>query len=414
MLGSHWACEFLKPNAWFGYWLIEPQNGGHCQPAIYHNPPEIGGFELRNYKFLQELIADHNIACEWKTLEGCHPYYDDDLFASCVSLYQDLKDADPGLGELVRIITRESENPSLADLRVPDAVGAFLQENAASLWPYKLVCWTLETLLETTKKFNLQTNTPVTSLQKVGGDESWMVHTSRGVVAARNVILTTNAYTSHLLPKMKDLIVPVQAEMSALLPPKAVQPSSVVEPLLKSYVFVGHDKKKDLYGHDYLIQRPFSSSGGGELMFGGGRQYAPGRGVGIADDSFTPPTVAKYLRNELNQTHVISASTSGKELQATHEWTGILGFSRDGKPWVGEVSEELDVGGGKGLWICAGFTGHGTPNTTGSAKAVVDMMLGEEAENIDLPGTYRVSRARIDRAREGDEVHVADKKGFFP
>jgi hypothetical protein len=43
----------------------------------------------------------------------------------------------------------------------------------------------------------------------------------------------------------------------------------------------------------------------------------------------------------------------------------------------------------------------------------VDLMLGKDVESADLPRTYRVSRARVERVREGDEVHVADKKGFF-
>ncbi len=41
-------------------------------------------------------------------------------------------------------------------------------------------------------------------------------------------------------------------------------------------------------------------------------------------------------------------------------WSGIMGFSEDGFPWVGPVSEE--VGGGRGQWICAGYTGEGTQN----------------------------------------------------
>jgi glycine/D-amino acid oxidase-like deaminating enzyme len=392
------------------------KNGGHCQPAIYPNPPDIGGFELRNYQFLKNFVAENKIPCEWKTLEGCHAYYDEVMFAQALGLYQILQSMDPELSTTVKVITKHSTSPSLSDLRVPAAVGAFVQANAASLWPYKLVCWTLENLLITKENFNLQTNTPVTSLQKVEADDSWILHTSRGMVAAKNVILTTNAYTSHLLPKMKDLIVPVQGEMSSLLPPKCVRHSTSGKPLAMSYVFAGHDKEKDIYQDDYLIQRPFSPSGeGGELMFGGGRQYASKGGVGISDDSYTSKSAAAYLRNELNHALDISSSlsTSSKEIKASYEWTGIMGFSRDGRPWVGEVSEDLGLGGGKGLWICAGFTGHGMPNATGSARAVVELMSGNGEGEVDLPGVHRISRERIERARVGDEVAVADGKGFF-
>ncbi|EPE27543.1 FAD/NAD(P)-binding protein [Glarea lozoyensis ATCC 20868] len=403
-------------------WGATGRNGGHCQPSVYPSPPDIGGFELRNYKFLKDFVANNEIPCEWKTLEGCHAYYDADMFAQALGLYQILQDADPELSGTVKVITQDSISPSLSDLRVPRAVGAFVQANAASLWPYKLVCWTLESLL-TKGAFNLQTNTPVTSLQKVEKDGSWIVHTPQGMVAAKNVILTTNAYTSHLLPKMKDLIVPVQGEMSALVAPRNVKRA----PLAMSYVFAGHDKVKNVYQDDYLIQRP----SGGELMFGGGRQYATDGGVGCSDDSWTSRSAAKYLRNELNHALDLSpssseevktlreelsraldpSSSSSKELKASFEWTGIMGFSRDGRPWVGAVPEEL--GGGKGLWICAGFTGHGMPNATGCAKAVVELMLGKEGEEVDLPSVHRVGRERVERARVGDEVREADLKGFF-
>jgi glycine/D-amino acid oxidase-like deaminating enzyme len=377
---------------------------------------------LRNYKFLKGFVEENSIPCEWNTLEGCHAYYDADMFAHALGLYQILRDMDPELSGTVKVITQASTGPSLSDLRVPRAVGAFVQTNAASLWPYKLVCWTLENLLKK-GNFNLQTNTPVTSLQRVQKDGSWIVHTPRGMVAAKNIILATNAYTSHLLPKMKDLIVPVQGEMSALVAPKGVKGA----PLAMSYVFAGHDKVKDVYQDDYLVQRP----SGGELMFGGGRQYATNGAVGCSDDSWTSRSAAKYLRNELNHALDLDpdsskelqtlrdelnralnpSPSSSTELKASYEWTGIMGFSRDGRPWVGAVPE--DLGGGKGLWICAGFTGHGMPNATGCARAVVELMLGVEERSVDLPGVHRVSMERVERARVGEEVREADLKGFY-
>lgn len=91
-----------------------------------------------------------------------------------------------------------------------------------------------------------------------------------------------------------------------------------------------------------------------------------------------------------------------------------MGFSRDNHPWVGELSEEVGVGGGKGLWVSAGFTGHGMPNTCLSAKAVVDLMLGrKKSGEVDLPEGYRVSRERVERARMLAEVHIADKEGLL-
>ncbi|KAG9234603.1 FAD dependent oxidoreductase-like protein [Amylocarpus encephaloides] len=411
-------------------WGATGRNGGHCQPAIYSSSADVGKFELRNYQYLEKFVESNRIPCQWVSTQGCHDYTDESMFKASLEHYKILESEDPEVAKLVKVITKDSTNPSLEDLRIPDAVGAFVQTYAASLWPYKLVCHILEQQLNNTDqsltgKFNLQTNTPVNSIQK-SEDGSWIVHTTRGMMEAKILLLTTNGYTSHLLPRMSDLLVPVQGEMSALIPPPTTDRSSSSvgkSPLQKTYVFAGHDPKKDIYQDDYLIQRsfsnpalssetePVSSLSGGELMFGGGRHYASGAGVGVSDDSFIDLTASSYLRRRLPQ--VLSLSPSEPELKASHEWTGIMGFSRDGRPWVGRVSEELGLEGGKGLWISAGFTGHGMPNATLSAKAVVDLMLGKDAKEVDLPGAYRVSRDRIEKARLGDEVRIADTKGFF-
>jgi glycine/D-amino acid oxidase-like deaminating enzyme len=371
---------------------------------IYASAPEIGKFELRNYEAIKSLIAKENIPCEWKTLSGCHAYMAESMFKIAVEEIEDLKKVEPKLGEQVTIITKKSTNPSLEDLRIPNAKGAAIQAKAASLWPYKFVSWILESLISS-GSLNLQTNTPVTNLQKV--DDGWIIHTPRGMLATKKVLLTTNAYTSHLLPKFSDLIVPVRGEMSSLIPPKSMKPASITnQPLKHSYVFVGHGTQ-NINQDDYLVQRPFTSSGkAGELMFGGGRSYASKAGVGVSDDSSIDPPAAAYLRRELNV--VLDLQHDDKELKASYEWSGIMGYSRDEHPWVGELSEELGLGGGKGLFVSGGFTGHGMPNTWLSAKAAVGLMMGKK--DVDLPTSYHLTKERLERARAFDEVAVADAK----
>jgi glycine/D-amino acid oxidase-like deaminating enzyme len=222
------------------------------------------------------------------------------------------------------------------------------------------------------------------------------------------VLLTTNGYTSHLVPGFSDLIVPVRGEMSALVAPAAVRPDAVSKPLQCSYGFMGN-ANQTINQDDYLIQRAFSEvdGSGGQLMFGGGRSYAAHAGVGVSDDSHIDPPVASYLRRELNS--LLDLNNDEEELQAQWEWSGIMGYSRDGHPWVGEVRDEWGIGGGKGLWISGGFTGHGMPNTWLCGKAVVELIMGPD-EGIDLPSTYRLSEERIVKARTYDEVSVADSR----
>lgn len=377
---------------------------------VYSNPPDIGAFEVRNYMYIKDLIAQHNIPCDWRTLTGVGSTTNAAMFAHALAEHEAVLKLAPEVAKLVTVVTKDSSSPSLADLRVPKAVGAFVQKHAASLWPYKLVCWMLEKLLEENENFNLQTNTPVTHLQKVD-DGSWIVHTPRGMIATKRVLLTTNGYLSYLLPSFSELIVPVRGEMSALIPPASMKPGSENPPLTHSYGFVGNKEQKK-HQDDYLIQRPYTSdNAGGELMFGGGRSYAAHAGVGVSDDSSIDLPAAEYLRTEI--TSILDIQSREKELKASHEWSGVMGYSRDERPWVGELTEELGLGGGKGLYISAGFTGHGMPNTCLAGKAAVDMMLGKAEEDVDLPRAYRISKERVDKASVLDEVHIADALGDF-
>jgi len=98
-----------------------------------------------------------------------------------------------------------------------------------------------------------------------------------------------------------------------------------------------------------------------------------------------------------------SGKEEGKEFKAKYEWSGIMGYSRDGRPWVGEVP------GKQGVWVCAGFTGHGMPNGTLCGRAAAKMIMGFERGDIDLPGEFDVSEGRMRRARMELEVRIADE-----
>jgi glycine/D-amino acid oxidase-like deaminating enzyme len=221
------------------------------------------------------------------------------------------------------------------------------------------------------------------------------------MICTKQVILATNGYTSYLLPEFASFIIPVRGQMSALLPPTVLSPDDG-RPLsgINSYCFYGRGNGtgSSFNQDDYLIQRPFSNiktkGSGGELMFGGGRQHADDFGRGVSDDSDIDRRSASYLRRELIKT--LDLPKDEAELCASFEWSGIMGFSKDNRPWVGQVPATL--GGGEGLWICAGFTGHGMPNACLCAKKIVDMMLEKRIEDVKFPLEFEISMKRIEMA----------------
>ena len=296
---------------------------------------------------------------------------------------QSLEKTNPHLASICTLVKDPSE---LAKLRLmPEKSpikAALVQKYAAKCWPYKLVSWVLEDLLAKHARFNLQTNTPVLKLQRApldGNSETkWLVHTERGHIAASKVLLATNAYTSYLLPKFSGVIVPVRGQVSALVPPQGSTP------LDHSYGFPSGTSDDD-----YLIHRD-----DGRLILGGERLASATKEVGISDDSEVNNDIASAL-SEVLSTHIKlggDGEAEQKKLEAEYAWTGIMGYSADGSPWVGEVKPEMGGDGKGGLWVSAGYTGHGMPVAARCGIAAAQRMMGEGEDTIILPKAWEASR----------------------
>ncbi|PKS05831.1 hypothetical protein jhhlp_007660 [Lomentospora prolificans] len=385
-------------------WGATGRNGGHCQPFVYGSPPHRAAFELRNYVYLKNFVEANKIPCDWATTTGVHALYTTDLVEIAQQNLQRLKELAPHLAKTATLITPTTSNPTLQDLRVPHAKAAVVQTNAASLWPYRLVAWIIENLLasHSAAAFNLQTGTPALDVQRFGA--SWIVHTPRGQVAAESVLVACNGYVSRVLPRFTGLVVPVRGQVAALCPAGRKGDGA----LGHTYVFLAARQGEGTTAmDDYLIQ---AEGGEKELIYGGGRVRGTDKGWAISDDDEIDPVVSRHLRRNLH--HVLSStshdSTNGSAkaagenggqdpMPASFEWTGIMGHSADGVPWVGQVPP--DLGGGDGLWVCGGYTGHGMPVASLSAIAVVDMMCGARGDDVDLPPEFRITDERIARAR---------------
>ncbi|KAK4038273.1 FAD dependent oxidoreductase-domain-containing protein [Parachaetomium inaequale] len=422
------------------------RNGGHCQPLVYGSVPAVAAFELEVFEFLERVVREEGVECDWVSLTGVHAFLSKDMFELAAAEAQQLQQSHPELAaqlEVVRPSDSSSSSPTgqkhtLASLHVPSAQGAVIQQKAASLWPYKLVASILERLIAKfpAPAFNLQTNTPVTSLARADSGPGWTLTTPRGKITARQVLLATNGYTSHLLPAFSDLIVPVRGQIGALvLPPNNPSRLPAVK-LTHSYVFAADpDPDSDLRvpRDDYLVQRPLPT---GEMIYGGGRRFARGLGVGEWRDDEVEVEVARYLRRNLSppldlapaltpDDYSVEGQQQGmgmveeqgdeEELEASFEWTGVMGYSRDHHAWVGAVPESLGGGGPQGgLWICAGYTGHGMPAAALSAREVVRQMVGGEvvAAEAAEAGEEEGGRVRFPREFVLDEERVGRARGL--
>ncbi|UKZ52373.1 hypothetical protein TrVGV298_006149 [Trichoderma virens] len=376
-------------------WGATGRNGGDCQPGYYASPPHIAKFEHRNYSYLKELVESHSIPCDWRTTTGVHGYYSPELFAATKKIIEKIQQENPDIGANIIVVTKEDGEPPLCEregerekftlkaLRVGAAEGAVVQQNAASFWPYKLVAFVLERLVAD-GGFNLHTKTAVTGLKRVDLPAKLSSSHPNDDKAA------SGGWT------FADIIVPVKGQVSSLKPLPAKGPLDIGH----TFYFVSDlDDRRD----DYLVQRP---PPGAELIYGGGRIRAEGHGLGVWDDSTIDEGVAQYLKGGAER---LDGSLDTRARKC------IMGFSRDGWPWVGPVPDS--AGGGDGLWLCAGYSGGGMPNAALCAKAVVDMMIpghkdgGEVVDMVDLPREYLLTEDRLERARARETVAEADKRG---
>lgn len=347
----------------------------------------IASFELDTYRFLRDLVRDNDVPCGWETLPGVQALTSQALLDLVAERLGQLRASHPDLAALLRLVTEPAE---LSALRLgPGALGAVVQEPAAMCWPYKLVSWVLEGLLKDeegeTGLFNLQTGTNVVHLQRSG--RLWIAHTDRGQIAARDVVVAANAYTSHILPAFTNLIIPVRGQVASLVSPDSAAPITRLE---HSHVWAVREDGDPGESDDYLVHRA-----SGELILGGERNTTGDAGWATSDDGVVDEHVSRRLRAALHKT----LTGFPASLPATHEWTGIMGYSADNHPWVGPVPEQLGGADG-GLWISAGYTGHGMPVAARTGIAVAQMVLGRTGEGtVELPREWTVSEERASAAR---------------
>lgn len=334
-------------------WGATGRNGGHCQPLLFDSTSDVAEFELRNVAAVQSYIEENKVPCEWRSVSGCRTFWTKTLADVVEKSVQDLTRTKPEIGRRITVV-RDKED-LLKKYLIDGPECATLTISAGCLWPYKLITFILEKLIRS-GRLNLQTRTPVNSISgnrgHSGGHKNtkgsrYTVTTPRGKIAARHIILATNAYTSHLLPEFADLIVPERGVMSALLPPQGS------ERLQNSYGFAGAMGANPTHD-DYLIQRPFQGvpNPAGHLMFGGGRVAGKLSAIGETDDSVLDEGSAQYLRRALLKLLALGGETEGvEELKPTHIWSGIWGTSKDHHPWVGAVPGRPNV------FLCGGYSG---------------------------------------------------------
>ncbi|KAF2182451.1 FAD dependent oxidoreductase-like protein [Zopfia rhizophila CBS 207.26] len=394
------------------------RNGGHTKAASYRTylqhrkdlgkeeALKIVRLEYKNILETHRVAREMGIDCESQVCNTVDIVYDHETFDEGKEAIETLKaDASEeerkeggmawykihGQDETMPKFWVGSKNENPAVKGEEKVAGAF-EYLAGRISAYRFSTGVLESCVE--RGLKLWTNTPVLSItsvvKKLGILTPWReVTTSRGLVRAANVILATNGYTANLLSTLQSKIVPLRGQVTAQRPGNFAK---FPTPLPTTYSFIYKN------GYEYMIPRPLTN-GPQHIVIGGGLGRLPAGGAtqyGTCDDSTLNLEISKYLRGSLvgyfGRENWGEKDGNEDELRrVVQEWTGIMGATADGRPFVGEMPDT------EGLWISAGFNGHGMVQCLKCAEALVHIIKGHILEDIKwFPRSFLISAERID------------------
>ncbi|KAF2102864.1 FAD dependent oxidoreductase [Rhizodiscina lignyota] len=406
------------------------RNGGHTKAASYrsyinhataHGTTEairIAHLEAANIAATHAFAKSHSIPCESRPCETVDVIYDAASYAAGVQaigrMQADMGPHDPS----AQYKTYDAESARKTFLTPGEDVQGAFAYPAGSLSSYKFAIGILNLCLA--RGLNLQTMTPVTGIRGAtpssGVNGRWTAATPRGSISTPKLILATNGYTAHLLPSLLGSIVPYRGQVIASAPSRTLE-SIVPSGLPTTYSFIYAS------GYEYMIPRPHHSTSKevpadcqGDIVIGGGTARLPGEGVsefGNTDDTVINELNSPYLRQTL-PSYFGENWGDAKATPVKKEWTGIMGATKDGLPFVGGWP------GAEGLWVSAGFNGHGMVLCLKCAEALVGMVFGEKVEGGSLdwfPRSFLLSSERVENGtfegRVGMRAVSKEEEGKF-
>lgn len=358
------------------------RNGGHIRSDYHRHQKEyiekygaevaadLCNFEHLEMQKVQDLVEKYGIECYFERRESCETFPDIVASRKEVGDYYSFM-ANPYIPQEIKDTIQVYFGKQATEISDHNTTAAIIAPTA-SVWPYRLVTALLKKCID--NGLSLHTNTPVIDVTKTDGGK-WKVDTSRGTITAAKVVIATNAYTKALLPEFKGLIVPVKGSVTHLKPtfpdpPKLKYNYLHMNPLSGDYVTVRQDNS--------LV------AGGASLTFLDPPESL--RMINNANDSYVPQCVLDYFKGYTERNYI---SLAGKKYDNDYTWTGVMGYTDDEFPYVGDLTSY----GRANMYISAGYTGHGMPRIWSCGSYIADLIEGREPTHIPEP--YKLDPSRF-------------------
>jgi gamma-glutamylputrescine oxidase len=166
---------------------------------------------------------------------------------------------------------------------------------------------------------------------------------------ADHVVIATDGYTRDLLEPLDRAIRPVRGQVLA------------TEPIPRRLFDCPHYAR---HGLDYWQQTPE-----GNLVLGGRRDAS------LEEESTGEEAVTDAVQRALEG---LAEQLLGEPPRIAHRWSGIFGATEDRLPLAGPIP------GREGLWVAAGYSGHGNVLGLACGELVAGAILGRPPPELQL------------------------------
>lgn len=355
------------------------RNGGHLKPDLYmaHESfaerygedvaVDIANFEYDHLAEFKKVVESEKIDCDFVLTRSCDVHLSKEVadvaernFKRSIShpraKYRN--DLQINYGDSAKVISKVEDS----DLCITYTAG--------HVWVYKFVADLLRKSID--KGMKVYANTPALETKKLP-DGRYMVKTNKGTIITKKLVLATNAYTSALESKFNGKIVPFKGICTQI----TSKDTSRRTPHLTNTYAIRFAPGQ----FDYLINRP-----DGSVIVGGAARKVKelAKFYNNTDDSTTIDDIDNYFDGYMNKTFYTWKDVPEK---VSHIWSGIMGFSNDELPYVGEIPGDINK------FIIAGFHGHGMPRVLLSAKGLADILLGDRI--LKVPEPFKITEKRL-------------------
>jgi glycine/D-amino acid oxidase-like deaminating enzyme len=221
--------------------------------------------------------------------------------------------------------------------------GGMVDETSASLNPARYVAGLARAAQRAGACLRDHTRVEKVESAFVNGTRKFRVHTSRGAITAREVILATGAYTTEAIPALRKQIIPIGSYIIAT----EVLPADLASELSPRNRMI-YDSKHFLY---YYRLTPDN-----RMLFGGRAAFFP-------ESENTVRQSAEILRRGM-----ISVYPQLRDAKVEFVWGGTLDFTLDVMPHAGKLD---------GMYFAAGFAGHGVAAATWLGAKLAAQICGD-------------------------------------